>query len=144
MPDPMVQAMFGVHALQSPCQLVLQCDTKPNASGKWVTMVVGLIVTDEDPRSSGARQERCLHELIVGDVVIRPHGKFASRHFVGSGAAALLTGGALFPDGHQFTTLDNSFSQLHPSRTLPPTVPGSEAEGKPVEREGAFAGGPTR
>jgi hypothetical protein len=108
------QVMFGVHAMQSPCQLILQ-DMGQYPDGKYVTMVVGVLATTKPLLSEEARQLNCPHELIVGDLVIRPHGKFASRNFIGFGAGGLLTGEAMYPEEYEHQTLDNGYARLHPN-----------------------------
>ena len=105
------KAMFGEHAMHLPGRLVFQ--EMGNTKGRHVVMVVGVLTSLSPILSEKARELDCPHELIVGDFVLRPHGKFASRSFIGSGANALLTSKALIPEGHEHQTLDNGFSRLY-------------------------------
>lgn len=102
------KVMFGIHAMHVPCQLILQ-DQGRTPDGRYLTLVAGVIATTEPLLSEPAREARCMHELIVGDMVIRPHGKWASKKFQGYGIAGLLMGEAMFPEEHEIQTLDNGY-----------------------------------
>lgn len=110
-----IKAMFGIHAMHVPCQVILQEQGK-TSDGRYSTSAVCIFITDEPMLSEQARAERCPHELIIGDLVIRPHGKFASRDYVGHGLGGLTTSMAMFPEGHTFQTLDNGFAAHHPDK----------------------------
>lgn len=104
------KAMFGEHAIHVPCQIVLQ-EQGRTADGRYLTLVVGVVSSTEPILSPEAIARDFPHELIVGDMVIRPHGKWASAHFKGCGATGLVTSGAMFPDGHEIQTLDNGYDR---------------------------------
>jgi hypothetical protein len=63
-----------------------------------------------------------VHELIIGEMLIRPLGKFASTRYKGRGIAACLTGDAMFPYGHEVVTLDNGYPDHIRPRNPEPTT----------------------
>lgn len=103
-----IKAMFGIHAMHLPCQVLLQ-DQGKTPSGLYLAVGV-VIVSSPDPiLSETARNLNAPHELVVGDMVLRPHGKWTGREYVGHGLAGLATSSAMFPDGWINQSLDNGY-----------------------------------
>lgn len=91
------KVIFGQKAMHYAGRIVLQ-DMGATGTGKHLTVVVGYLVSDGPIISEGARSLDSPHELIVGDMVIRPHEKYSGKEFVGAGVETILTGGALDPE----------------------------------------------
>lgn len=100
--DPYIRAMFGVYAMKGNVQLVLQ--DMGTQHGMNVTLGAAIIATPQRLATPGY-----VHELVVGDMIIRPRGKWASNKYVGYGAGNLFTSEAMFPEGHEVQTLDNGW-----------------------------------
>lgn len=93
------KVIFGQNAMHHACRLVLQdMGSVEKGKGKRLTIVVGYIVSEGEILTEKAREIGSPHELIVGDLVIRPHQKYTGREFIGSGAANILTGGGFDPE----------------------------------------------
>lgn len=107
--DPFIKAMFGCHAIHAPCQTMAQ-DQGRTKDGKYITLLASIVVTDEPFLSKEAREvPECCHELIVGDMVIRPQGKWAVPTCRGNGITSIITSSAMFPETHEIQTLDNGY-----------------------------------
>lgn len=121
MSDKLVErAMFGAHALHGPCQIVLQSQGK-TPDGRTLTAFVGVIVTEEPALSAEARAIPTEHELLIGDMIIRPLGKFSGREAIGHGLSGIATSSLLSDPGDwSYTTLDNGYSAVYPDREIPP------------------------
>lgn len=102
------KTLYGEHAMHVPCQMLLQQQAR-TPGGKYLTVALVIMATDEPVLSEQAMSEGCMHELIVGDMVVRPFGKWASKKFQGTGIAGLMTSEAMFPMGHEKQTLDNGY-----------------------------------
>jgi len=74
-----VKALFGVHAIHAPVKLVVQ---EANEG-----LYVAVLVTDTD-LSFGSEKT---HQLILGDVVVRPHIVVETNAFRGHGLTSLAT-----------------------------------------------------
>jgi hypothetical protein len=109
-----LKVMFGEHAMQAHGQILMQKQEKTK-TGYLTTMVV-ICHTTEDLFSPEANAMGAMHELIIGDFYIRPHGKFASTKFKGRGLAGLMTSEAMFPISHEVVTLDNGYKDSHRPR----------------------------
>lgn len=92
-----VKVFFGPHAIRVACRFVLQdAGTVPN--GQTLTLVTGYVVSNGPILSEKAREIPSPHELIVGDLVLRPHAKYTGKNFLGSGVEHLITGGSFDPE----------------------------------------------
>lgn len=103
------KALYGEHAMRSATQLILQ-DMGLTHDNKYMTMIVGVMISDTPMLSEKAQELEYQNELIIGDVVIRPLGKWASNEYAGYGAEALLKSEAMFPDGYEIQTLENGYT----------------------------------
>jgi hypothetical protein len=104
--DAYIKAMFGVYAIHAPVQLIMQDMGSEN--GQHRTLAAALISTPVRLLTEGYP-----HELVVGDMIIRPFGKWASaRKFVGRGLTGLVTSDAVFPQGHEVQTLENGWEAI--------------------------------
>jgi hypothetical protein len=106
MNDPYMKAMFGIHAVHVPVQLLMQAMGSEN--GRHLTLAAALISTPERLVTPGYT-----HELIVGDMVVRPFGRWASeKRWLGYGMTGLMTSEAVFPEGHEVQTLENGWENI--------------------------------
>lgn len=81
--DPFTMAMFGSHAIHIPMNMIVQ----PMGEGK----IIGVFqTTNADSLLFGSKMT---HQLVMGDVVIRPHLVMESDALAGRGVAGLLTHG---------------------------------------------------
>jgi len=77
--DRMTRAMFGQYARHVPAWVVIQ------DMGEAGVIIVGA------SRSQDLRyDDNHIHQLILGELIVRPHCVIGSNHLVGSGAAGLL------------------------------------------------------
>lgn len=107
MTDPYIRTMFGVHAVQVPVQFLMQRMGK-REDGRHLTLAAALVSS-----FSPLMTEGYAHELIVGDMVIRPFGRWGtSTRLQGSGLTALVTSDAMFPQGHDVQILDNGWDAI--------------------------------
>ncbi len=102
------QAMFGVHAMHLPAQILLQ-DAGKTATGQYLVSAVMIASSTVPILSAVALESNSPHELIVGDIVIRPHGKWTGRNYIGYGLGGLITSEAMFPRCWDIQSLDNGF-----------------------------------
>lgn len=100
-----IKAMFGIHAVHAPVQMLLQ--DMGEDKGFHKTLAATFISTPTRLVAAGYP-----HELIVGDMVVRPFGRWASTKFRGYGIAGLVTSEAMFPEGHEIQTLDNGWEAI--------------------------------
>lgn len=107
MNDPYLKAMFGEHAIQMPVQFLMQHMGTHKSLGH-LTLAAALVSTPTRLVTEGYT-----HELIIGDMVIRPFGKWASaKKYLGHGLTALVTSDAVFPEAHEVQTLDNGWEAI--------------------------------
>ncbi len=89
-----LKAMFGENARKAAGWLVIQ-DAGTTEDGKPIHLIAGVVTGDL--RHDGA--EGFTHEMVVGEVVIRPHRAHAGNNYRGCGVSALLTAGEVWnPD----------------------------------------------
>jgi hypothetical protein len=106
MDDVYIKAMFGIHALHTPVQLLMQ--DMGIERGHSLTLAAALISTPTRLVTEGYA-----HELIVGDMIVRPFGRWASaKKYLGYGLTGLIKSDAVFPDGHEVQTLDNGWETI--------------------------------
>jgi hypothetical protein len=104
----MLKVMLGCHLMRAPGQILLQRGPVLE-DGSHITTVAAILHTPELLFTPQAVEMGAQHELIVGEMLIRPAGKFASNKFAGWGIAGCLTGEAMFPRCHEVVTLDNGY-----------------------------------
>lgn len=105
------KVLFGCHAMQAAGQFFIQ-EAYELPDGRYITSMVAIMVSDGPLISPEAKAHDACQELIVGDCVIRPHGKWTSRKYVGYGLASIVTSEAMFPQGHEIQTLDNGYEPI--------------------------------
>lgn len=90
------KAMFGQNARHVAVRLALTRMGPVTNHGRQqqLYVVVGYVVGN----AAHPDIDDCGMELIVGDMVIRPHREATGRNFIGSGAEAMLSSDALDPD----------------------------------------------
>lgn len=106
MTDPYMRAMFGCHAVQVPVQFLMQ--RMGDQDGKHITLAAALISSYAPLMTEGYA-----HELIVGDMVIRPFGRWGTAtRYQGYGITGLIKSDAMFPQGHDTQILDNGWDAI--------------------------------
>jgi len=91
------QVMYGCHAQHVNGQLIFQRTDQVARDGREVWSVVGIVVGFK--ASEKCEELKAPHELVIGDMVIRPHQKYTGHDHVGAGASGLMKGNAMFPEG---------------------------------------------
>ena len=85
--DIYTRAMFGQNAIQVPFNCIVQADQSNNT-------LVAVIVVGGTPQSMRYTfDSKKIHQLIVGDAIIRPHLVMESNHLRGMGIAGIARDG---------------------------------------------------
>jgi hypothetical protein len=90
-PERYVRAMFGEHALHVPAWLVVQ-----DQGNGTVALVGASKMNAPHPLRYGSERT---HQLIIGELVVRPHRVVASDALRGNGLAALVANPFPLNDG---------------------------------------------
>lgn len=91
--ERMFRAINGEHARRAAGWVVIQ-DAGQTDDGRPIYCVVGVLVGE-------LRHEEgkgCTHEMVHGEVTIRPQAAYAGNRYRGCGAAAILTSDAHAPE----------------------------------------------
>jgi hypothetical protein len=88
-PDPFTRAMFGQHAIHIGANIIVQAYEEDNKA-----IFVGQ-TSMAHPLLFGSKKA---HQLILGDLILRPHLVIGSDNFVGIGLAGLARDGFLSAD----------------------------------------------
>jgi hypothetical protein len=99
-----IKAMFGENARHLPMQIIFQDSGSQN--GVALAAFVGM---SPNGMSNAAREKGFTHELLVGDMVLRPRRTFGDNNHVGNGLAGLVTSGALFPHDWEYELVDGLY-----------------------------------
>jgi hypothetical protein len=97
--DRYTRAIFGADAIRLPCQIILQ---ESGDDRQAITSFVGLM--EGESRSENAIRNDFPHELIIGEVIIRPREKYSGMNGVGKGLAGLAKSKHIFPGGWSHKT----------------------------------------
>ena len=113
--DPYIQALFGQHAMRAACQIVLQkagrlYGEEPDTLFRYGASVV--LASTHELMSAEALARGDQQELIVGDVIIRPFGKWSDNRRWGRGLGSFFIDGSLFPEDWEHMNLDNGYSAM--------------------------------
>ena len=84
----MIKAYFGINAIHIPLNLVIQAQGEVN--GQFLVTVVGqssVAAGQQHPLQFGSKR---IHQLVLGDAIIRPRLVLDSDHFQGAGLGGLL------------------------------------------------------
>jgi hypothetical protein len=88
---PYVRALFGEHAVHVPAWFYVQ-HQGGDARGEFVSFVGASRVDPGQPHPLRFGSGRS-HQLVIGDIVARPHVVHGTDELEGAGLAGLVTGG---------------------------------------------------
>lgn len=88
MNDPYIQAMFGCHAIHSPMNFIVQAYEEDG-----VFLAVAQARVNKSLFKRLTFNSRRTHQMIIGDIVLRPQLVIESDHLRGCGISGILTSG---------------------------------------------------
>lgn len=91
--DTFTRAMFGIHAIHTPMNFIVQAYEEDGA-----IIAIAQAKVDDALFKRLTFGSRLTHQLILGDIVLRPHLVSESDHLRGSGLAGLARSGFQMDD----------------------------------------------
>lgn len=84
--DQMIRSLFGENAFRAPCWMVSQAGA---ASDEHVVQMIG---ASKDLKLNYG--SKTCHQLMIGEIIVRPHVLVESNDFIGSGLSGMAKSAA--------------------------------------------------